>query len=73
MAEVKKKTDAWEMHKILSEFDPDKFNNSIISESTNGRTTDKSSSIMGNGFQTALTLSKNNESAKSTKGKCFVM
>ena len=72
MAEVKKKTDAWEMHNILSEYDPDKFNSSSTSEPTKYDTTlSNSTHGMDNGFQTALTLSKNMELAK-TKGKCLI-
>ena len=72
MAEVKKKTDAWEMHNILSEYDPDKLNISSTSEPTMYDTTlSNSTSGMDNGFRTALTLSKNIELAK-TKGKCLI-
>ena len=76
MAEVKKKTDAWEMHNILSEYDPDKLNSSSTSELTKYDTTlSNSTSTMNNGFQTALTLSKNIELTKN-KGMyliCFVI
>jgi len=57
MAEVKRKTDAWELHNILSEFDPNKditnkdSDSQIISKDTNT----KCNSLPG-GFQTALEL-----------------
>ena len=65
MAEIKKKTDAWELHSILTNFDPEKLNDSIISNPTKSEKT----ILEGNtGFQTALEMSKRKE-AENTMGK----
>ena len=65
MAEIKKKTDAWELHSILTNFDPDKLNDSIISNPTKS---EKTILEVNNGFQTALEINQRKE-AENTIGK----
>ena len=65
MAEIKKKTDAWELHSILTNFDPDKLNDSIISNPTKS---EKTIPEVNTGFQTALEMSKRKD-AENTMGK----
>ena len=69
MAEVKKKTDAWELHNILTDFDPNKTNDSVYSKSTDEKTSKNSASAAVQGFQTALSLHQNQE-PPNNKGRC---
>ena len=69
MAEVKKKTDAWELHNILTDFDPNKSNDSVYSESTDEKISKNNALGAAQGFQTALSLRKNQES-QNNKGRC---
>ena len=67
MAEVKRKTDAWELHVILSEFDPNKDVSTIESNANIDKESGLKSELITGGFQTALELSKNQNAIKNTK------
>ena len=72
MAEVKKKTDAWELHNILTGFDTDKNVDSGYSEPIDEKMSQNSTMAASQGFQTALTLHKNQET-QNDKGTCIII